>query len=132
MELKPGEKLNGGYTVKIGGYSLMKISGYSPDWSNVYDDENSFTDYLGNEKKIFLGRKFSLKITTRRLTREEFNGLAAALRSETLMVECPDFEGECRCENIPAELKQANFNGTRYTVTFTLIAKNLTTDGDGL
>ncbi|MBP1560710.1 MAG: hypothetical protein J6C96_05625 [Oscillospiraceae bacterium] len=131
-ELKSGEKLNGGYMVKIGGFTLMNIGAYSPSWRSVYDDENNFTDYLGNTQKILKGKQFSLKISTGRLSAEDFKALAAELNKESITVECPDFTGECYCDDIPGSLEQANFYGTRYKLNFTLNAKEIVIAGGGL
>lgn len=130
--LKPGEVLNGGYTVTINGYYLRIIGGYEPHWSNVYSGNSIFTDYQGNQRKKLQGKKFSLKISTGGLIPEDFNALVNALKSETFFVSCPDFHGVCYCEDIAGSLAQANFNGTRYKITFTLIAKDLADNGDGL
>ncbi|MCM1023812.1 MAG: hypothetical protein NC395_07110 [Prevotella sp.] len=130
--LKPNERLNGGYTVQIGDFTLRLINGYSPSWENVYDTENSFRNFDGSEEKILLGVRFSLKIEVGRIMPEDFKALAAELKKPVIALECPDFEGDCCCDSVPGELKQANFNGVRYGIGFTLIAKNLLTDGDGL
>ncbi|MDE5740838.1 MAG: hypothetical protein K2H90_00145, partial [Oscillospiraceae bacterium] len=62
--LKPGEVLNGGYTVYIGNFTLCILGGYEPSWDNVYSDNSTFKDWQGNERKKLQGKKFSLKITT--------------------------------------------------------------------
>jgi len=124
--------INGGYSVKIGDYTLELLGGYSPTWTNEYDENNSFADYLGNKQRILKGRRFSLKISVGRLDSVDYNALVTALKSETIALVCPDFSGDCYCESIPAELKQANFNGVRYAISFTLTAKNLINDEDGL
>lgn len=130
--LKAGEVYNGGYTVQINDFTLRNIGGYEPAWENIYDTENSFTDFLGNNKKILMGQRFSIKISTGQLDKEDYNALVEALKQETITLSCPDFEGECYCENIPSSLEQANFLGTRYKTNFTLIAKDLVLNGDGL
>ena len=129
--LKSGEVLNGGYSVEIGGYTLHNIGGYSPAWDNVYD-ENSFTDWKGNAHTFLKGRQFSLKISTGPLGWEDYSALTAELKKKTVAVRCPDFEGDCYCDNIPADLKQANFLSTRYKITFTLIASAIELFGSGL
>ncbi len=130
--LKPGEVLNGGYTVYIGNFILRIIGGYEITWENVYS-QNSFTDYKGNEHKKLLGKRFSLKLSTGALVPEDSNALIDELKKESFMVNCPDFNGLCYCDSIPAVLKQANFNGTRYKISCTLIAKELINlNGDGL
>lgn len=132
--LKAGEVYNGGYTVEIGGFSLRIIGAYEPNWENVYSSNSVFKDWQGNEHKNLQGKKFSLKITTGGLVPEDYNALAEELKKETFNVSCPDFNGTCYCENIPASLTQANYLGTRYKVSFTLIAKELIKpdSGDGL
>ena len=130
--LRDNEKLNGGYTIQIGGFTLRILGGYSPSWENVYDTENSFQNFDGSEEKILMGIRFSLKIEIERIVPEDFNALVAELKKPTIALECPDFEGDCYCDNIPGDLKQANFNGVRYGLGFTLTAKKLITDGDGL
>lgn len=130
--LRDNERLNGGYTLQIGGFTLRILGGYSPSWENVYDTENSFTNFDGSEEKILKGIRFSLKINIERIIPDDFNALVTELKKPTIPLECPDFEGDCYCDNIPGDLKQANFNGVRYGVSFTLTAKNLITDGDGL
>ena len=82
--------------------------------------------------QILKGIRFSLKVTVDRIMPEDFNALVTELKKRTVALECPDFEGDCYCDNIPGDLKQANFNGVRYGVSFTLVAKSLITDGDGL
>lgn len=123
--LKPWEVLNGGYTVQINDFKLRNIGGYEPAWENVYDTENSFTDWQGNAQKILMGKQFSIKISTGRLDTEDYNALVSELKKETITLSCPDFEGECYCENIPSSLEQANFLGTRYKTNFTLTAKEI-------
>lgn len=130
--LKSGEMLNGGYEIRIGNYTLLPLNGYSPSWENVYDTENSFQNFDGSEEKFLKGIRFSLNVTVDRIMPDDFNALVTELKKHTIALECPDFEGDCYCDNIPGDLKQANFNGVRYGVSFTLIAKNLITDGDGL
>ena len=130
--LKKGEVYNGGYTVEIGNFSLRNIGNYEPVWEKVYDDENGFTDWTGNAKKFLLGRRFSLKITTGPLSFEDYNDLVSELNKSSFPVSCPDFEGECYCENVPANLTQANNLGKRYKVNITLIAQNIVPSGGGL
>lgn len=123
--LKLGEVLNGGYTLQINDFILRIIGGYEPAWENVYDTDNSFTDWQGNTKKIFMGERFSIKIATGQLDIEDYNALVEALRKDTIYLSCPDFEGECYCDNIPSSLEQANFLNTRYKTNVTLTAKEL-------
>ena len=123
------EITNGGYTVTIGSYALQHIGEYSPSWNKVYDTQNSFTDYAGNEVKILKGLQFSLKLTTGRLTAAAYNSLITALKDEDITVSCPDFSGECICDDIPGNLVQANSVGTRYKVSFTLTAKEIIPSG---
>ena len=123
------EITNGGYTVTIGSYALQHIGEYSPSWNKVYDTQNSFTDYAGNEVKILKGLQFSLKLTTGRLTATDYNTLVTALKDEDNTVSCPDFSGECICDDIPGNLVQANSAGTRYKVSFTLTAKEIIPSG---
>lgn len=131
--LKPGEALNGGYTVQINDFTLGIIGGYEPIWENVYDTENSFTNWQGNTKKILKGKQFSLKLSTGSLSTEDYKALVQELKKNTINLSCPDFEGECYCENIPSSLTQANFLGTRYKTNVTLISKDLLlSTGDGL
>lgn len=129
--LKKGEVLNGGYSVEIGSYTLRNIGGYAPNWSNVYD-ENSFTDWRGNTQKFLKGRQFSLKISTGALDWEDYTALVTELKNKSIAVNCPDFEGNCYCDDIPADLTQANFLSTRYKINFTLIAENIELFGNGL
>lgn len=130
--LRDNEVLNGGYTIQIGSYTLRMLGGYSPSWENVYDAENSFQNFDGSEEKILKGIRFSLKIEIKRIMPDDFKALVTELKKPTISVQCPDFEGDCYCDNIPGDLKQANFNGVRYGIGFTLIAKSLITDGNGL
>ena len=125
-------KANGGYSVTIGSYSLQHIGEYSPSWNKVYDTQNSFEDHTGQEIKVFKGVKFSLKITTGRLTAAAYNSLTAALKDEDITVSCPDFSGVCTCDDVSCDLKQANSTGTRYKVSFTLTAKETTLPPGGL
>lgn len=122
---------NGGYSVKIGGYTLNLLGSYSPSWTNEYD-ENSFKDWQGNFQKILKGRRFSLKISVNRMPVEDFRALSAELKKQDIAVECPDFTGICYCDDIPGELKQANFLAVRYGISFTLTAKELLKSGNGL
>lgn len=132
--LKKGEVLNGGYSVTIGGYTLRLIGGYSPTWTNEYDTENQFTDYNGNPVRILKGRRFSLEISTGRLSVEDKNALLEELKKATIAVSCPDFTGNCYTDAVPAKLEQANFLGTRYSTSITLTACELDKSGlgDGL
>lgn len=132
--LKNGEKLNGGYSVKIGDFTLRLIGGYETEWACIYDTENTFRNFDGTEHKPLLGRRFSLKINTNGLSKEDFDLLSAELKKDSFAVECPDYSGECYCETIPGTLKQANFHGVRYGTTVTLIAKSIekASSGDGL
>lgn len=130
--LRDNEVLNGGYTLQIGSFTLRILGGYSPSWENVYDTENSFQNFDGSEEKLLLGIRFSLKIDISRIMPEDFNALIEELKKPTIALECPNFTGECYCDSIPGDLKQASFYGVRYGVSFTLTAKSLITDGDGL
>lgn len=125
-------KPNGGYRVTIGSYALEQIGEYAPSWAKVYDTQNSFEDHTGQEMKVFKGVKFSLKITTGRLTAEAYNLLIAELQNEDITVSCFDFSGVCTCDDISCDLKQANSTGTRYKVSFTLTAKETTIPPGGL
>lgn len=131
--LKKGEKLNGGYSVKIGSYDLKVLGGYEIEWKTIYDSENAFRNYDGKEIKPIIGRQFTLKINTNGLSKNEFDLLTAELKKDSFAVECPDYKGECYCENIPGTLKQANFLGVKYGTSITLIAKEIeSTSGGGL
>lgn len=130
--LRENERLNGGYTLQIGNFTLRILDGYSPSWENVYDTENSFQNFDGSEEKFLKGIRFSLKINIDRIMPEDFSALISELKKPVIALECPDFEGNCYCDSIPGDLKQASFYGVRYGVSFTLIAKGLITDGDGL
>lgn len=132
--LKKGEVLNGGYSVTIGDYTLMLIGGYDAVWTNEYDTENQFTDYKGDPVKPLKGRRFSLDISTGRLSAEDKNALLEELKKETIAVSCPDFTGNCYTDTIPAKLEQANFLGTRYSSSIKLTACELDKSGlgDGL
>lgn len=132
--LKKGEVLNGGYSVTIGSFTLRLIGGYNVTWTNEYDTENQFTDYKGDPVRILKGRRFSLEISTGRLTAEDKNALAEELKKETIAISCPDYEGNCYTDSIPSKLEQANFLGTRYSTKVTLTACELdkTGLGDGL
>ncbi|MCI5905508.1 MAG: hypothetical protein MRZ61_10255 [Oscillospiraceae bacterium] len=133
-KLKSGEVLNGGYSVTIGDYTLRLIGGYRINWTNEYDTANQFTDYKGDPVRILRGRRFSLELSTGRLSVEDCKALISALKSETIAVSCPDFTGNCYSDAIPAKLEQANFLGTRYSSGITLTACELdkTGIGDGL
>ena len=122
-------KPNGGYRVTIGSYALEQISEYAPSWAKVYDTQNSFEDHTGQEVKVFKGVKFSLKLTTGQLTLEAYNSLVAELQNEDITVSCPDFSGDCRCDDIPCNLVQANSTSTRYKLSFTLTAKEIIPSG---
>lgn len=129
--LKPGEVLNGGYTVQINDFTLRIIGGYEPAWENVYDTDNSFTDWQGNTQKILMGKRFSLKIATGQLDTEDYKALVEELKKDTVNLSCPDFEGECYCDNIPSSLEQANFLGVRYKTNVTLTAKSIIAPDSG-
>ncbi len=131
-ELKKGEVYNGGYKIRIGSFILRNFGGYEPSWETVYDQEGNFTDWQGNTQKFPLGKKFSLRISTGGLLPSDFNDLVLELKKSSFMVKCPDFEGICYCESVPASLSQANTLGVRYKVNFTLIAKDIIPQGDGL
>lgn len=124
-ELKKGEKLNGGYSVKIGDYTLVLIGEYEIEWKNIYDSENSFRSYDGTEYKPMIGRQFSLKLNTNGLSKASFDALVTELKKDSFAIECPDYSGDCYCESIPGTLKQANFLGIKYGTSITLIAKEV-------
>ncbi|MBQ8177256.1 MAG: hypothetical protein IJ035_09525 [Oscillospiraceae bacterium] len=130
--LQAGEKLNGGYSVQIGDVTVNVIGKYSPRWEKVYDNENSFQNYLGNQVRPLIGYRFLIDIETGRLNKEKLEALITELNKESVNVVCPDFEGECYCDNAPANLEQANFLGVRYRLPLTLIAKDIIPAGDGL
>lgn len=130
--LRKGEILNGGYSVEIGGFTLRNIGVYEPRWTKEYDTENSFTDFKGNQIKPLRGIRKSLRLRTGSITSDDAEALRTALLNDTIAVKCPDFECECLCEDVPSELKQANFLGTRYGIEFTLTAKELDAPGGGL
>lgn len=123
------EIINGGYAVNIDGYVLQHIGEYAPSWSKVYDTQNSFTDYAGNEVKILKGLQFTLKLTTGRLTAADYNTLITALKNDEINVSCPEYSGVCRCDDIPGDLVQANHAGARYKVSFTLTAQEIIPSG---
>lgn len=129
--LKSREVLNGGYTVTIGDYTLRLIGGYEARWTNEYDTENQFTDYKGDTVRILKGRRFSLDISTGRLSAEDMAALTEALKSETIALSCPDFTGNCYTDDIPAKLEQANFLGVRYSSGIKLTACELDKMGIG-
>lgn len=126
------EKLNGGYSLKIGETTINIIGKYSPKWEKVYDNENSFTDYRGNQVKQLKGYRFLLDIETGRLDKNQLEEIISELNKASVAIVCPDFEGECYCDNVPANLEQANFLGARYRISFTLIAKDIVLIGGGL
>lgn len=121
-ELKKGEKLNGGYTVAIGDFTLRIIGGYEVEWKTIYDSENSFRNYDGKEIKPIIGRQFSLKLNTNGLSKADFDLLTAELKKSSFAIDCPDYKGNCYCDNIPGTLKQANFLGVKYGTSITLTA----------
>ncbi len=131
-ELQAGEKLNGGYTVVIGDVTVNIIGKYSPKWEKVYDTENSFRNYLGNQIKPLVGYQFSLDIETAQLNKDKLEALISELKKESINVICPDYEGECYCDNVPANLEAANFLGVRYRLPITLISKDIIPIGNGL
>lgn len=130
--LKEGEVLNGGYTVQIGGFTLRILGAYEPNWENVYSSNSTFRDYKGNDRKKLLGKKFSLRITSGGLIPEDYKALVAELNKKSFMVNCPDYSEVCYCDSVSAPLTQANFLGTRYKVSFTLIANDILAPEDGL
>ena len=125
-------KINGGYKVTIGNYLLEQISEYAPSWAKIYDTQNSFEDHTGQEVKVFKGVKFSLKITTGQLAVAAYNSLVDELKNEDITISCPDFSGDCTCDDVSCDLKQANSTGTRYKVSFTLAAKETAVPPGGL
>lgn len=128
--LKQGEVYNGGYSITIGSFTLRLITSYEPRYSNVYDTANTFTDYQGNTVKPLMGKQFSLSMKTGGMSVADYNSLVTELKKNTITVACPDFSGECICDEIAANLAQANSLNTRYTISFKLTAKSIiTTDG---
>ena len=121
--------VNGGYSVTIGSYTLQHIGGYNPSWQKVYDTQNSFTNYAGNEVKVLKGLQFSLKVTTGRLNATDFNSLITELKKDEISITCPEFSGTCICDDIPGDLVQANSLVSRYKVSFTLTAKEIIPSG---
>lgn len=128
-ELKGGEVYNGGYTVTIGDYELRNIGAYTPGWSNVYDNQNSYIDLNGNNVKALIGKQFTLSVKTGRLSKDDCDALTEQLKKGDINVECPDFSGKCICDEFNTNLEQANTLNTRYSVTFKLTAKSLTAVG---
>lgn len=129
--LKKGEQLNGGYSITIGSHTLRAISAYKATWRNVYDTANSFTDYSGNTVKTLRGRQFELAVKTAPLVWDDYTALINALKpsNNDISVVCPDYTGTMVCDEMPADLKQANFLNTRYSVSFTLVAKSIVAAG---
>lgn len=128
-ELKSGEIFNGGYKITIGDFELRNIGGYTPSWSNVYDNQNSYIDHNGNNVKALIGKQFTLSVKTGRLSVEDYNALVSNLKKEEIYLKCPEFEGICICDDIPANLEQANTLNTRYSANFKLAAKSLDAAG---
>ncbi len=126
---KKGEVLNGGYTMDIGSFKLVNIGSYNVNWAKEYDSENSFTDYLGNNQKAVKGVRFSISVTTGRLSKSDYDSLITELNKEQITLSCPDFNGAVICDNADNDLKQANFNGVRYSTSFKLTAKSMTAVG---
>ena len=70
------DRYNGGISVKIGNYSLKKISAYSPSWEIITD---TFTAYDYKNVSVYKGRRFKLNVTTGYLTPDELHALQTAL-----------------------------------------------------
>lgn len=126
---KKGEVLNGGYTMTIGSFVLANIGSYKVNRAKEYDSENSFTDYLGNSQKAIKGVRFSISVVTGRLTKSDYDSLITELNKAEITLSCPDFSGTVICDGADNDLKQANFNGTRYSASFKLTAKSMTAVG---
>lgn len=126
---KKGEVLNGGYTMNIGSFMLVNIGSYKVNWAKEYDSENSFTDYLGNSQKAVKGVRFSISVTTGRLSKSDYDSLITELNKKEITLSCPDFEGAVICDSADNDLKQANFNVVRYSTSFKLTAKSMTAVG---
>ena len=126
---KKGEVLNGGYTMTIGSFMLVNIGSYKTNWAKEYDSENSFVDYLGNSQKAVKGVRFSISVVTGRLSKADYDSLITELNKEEITLSCPDFEGVVICDSADNDLKQANFNGVRYSTSFKLTAKSMTAVG---
>lgn len=124
-----GEVLNGGYTMTIGSFKLVNIGSYKTNWAKEYDSENSFVDYLGNAQKAVKGVRFSISVVTGRLSKTDYDSLITELNKEEITLSCPDFSGTVICDGADNELRQANFNGTRYSASFKLTAKSMTAVG---
>lgn len=126
---KKGEVLNGGYTMNIGSFILANIGSYKVNWAKEYDSENSFVDYLGNSQKAVKGVRFSISVVTGRLTKSDYDSLITELNKKEITLSCPDYEGTVISDGADNDLKQANFNGVRYSTSFKLTAKSLTAVG---
>ena len=117
------EKYNGGITLKIGNYSLKRISSYSPSWEQVTEQ---FTAYDYSTVSIYKGSRFKLNVTSGYLTPDELSQLRSALLTHNFVLTCPDFSGAVILESCSAPLEHANIYGKFYTVSFAVSAVNLT------
>lgn len=117
------DRYNGGISVKIGSYSLKKISVYSPSWEIVKD---TFLSYDYRTVSQYRGRRFKLSITTGYLTPEELAELQSALFTHTFTITTPDFTGAVLLDDCSQPLEHSNSYGKYYKVTFAVSAVALT------
>ncbi|MGN1119383.1 MAG: hypothetical protein ACI4Q4_03425, partial [Oscillospiraceae bacterium] len=82
-----------------------------------------------NSQKAVKGVRFSISVVTGRLSKADYDSLISELNKEDITLSCPDFEGTVICDGADNDLKQANFNGVRYSTSFKLTAKSMTAVG---
>lgn len=117
------DRYNGGISVKIGSYSLKKISAYSPTWEIITD---TFTAYDYKNVSVYKGRRFKLNVTTGYLTPDELHALQTALFAHSFTIVTPDFTGAVLLDSCSQPLAHANIYGKYYTVSFAVSAVAVT------
>lgn len=120
---------NGGITLKIGDYTLRKVSKYTHSYEIIKEKFQNW-DLTVNEK--VKGSRFKASITTGALTPEELSALRTQLLKNTFDFVSDEYSGAVTVDGISAPLEVANTHAKYYKVSFNVSAVAVTSGSGGL
>lgn len=115
---------NGGRSITLNSTKINVLSGYSPEWTKEYGE--SMTTWDGRNIRRLKGVRFSLEFSTYGMNPDEIKKLSEIFTSENISLDCAEFKGPVYCDNLSANLKNANFYGVFFNTTIKLTASELT------
>lgn len=117
------EKFNGGITLKIGEYTLKRLSQYKPSYDY---EKDSFPMYNGTVCEKLKGIRYRASVTTGIMDDKEINELKTALSGHKVHFTAPDFDGDVYIQSVGKPLEVANDGRKYYRMTFAVSAVALT------